>query len=439
MRRLYKILPYIGLFFLFFIWNLLIQPLNLDEVWNYGFAHNIYTGLIPYLDFNMIITPFYPMVMALPFFIFGSNMLIFHIEQAVFLTITCYFLFRLFKERTWILLLLFFFPLTLTFPSYNSFLILLYVLVFYLEKQEGNDYIIGLLLGFLILTKQSVGFCLLLPSLYYFADKKKLMKRLVGCFVPLLLFLSYLLVTKSFASFFDLCIMGLFDFAAGNGKISFWFISGLVLIFGTCFYIWKTKKGLYGFYTLAFYSIMIPLFDINHFQLAVFALLMLVFDSRKVMLPPLLLPLFSLVSIVGIFLVTISYRASDGFLYPNSLSHFEYRALDKSSVLFTEEVNDFIKKYPTKEVVFLNSNAYYFKLVNDMPITYLDLINTGNWGYHGSDKMFIAVKEKQDAIFVIDKNDLSFKKQTDKRVLNYIMEKGKKIKTIRIYDFYIIE
>ena len=30
---------------------------NLDELWNYNFARNIADGLLPYKDFNMVITP----------------------------------------------------------------------------------------------------------------------------------------------------------------------------------------------------------------------------------------------------------------------------------------------------------------------------------------------------------------------------------------------
>ena len=55
----------IALFFIFLIWNLILVPVNLDEIWNYGFSHNIYSGLVPYRDFNMIITPFYNFLMSL--------------------------------------------------------------------------------------------------------------------------------------------------------------------------------------------------------------------------------------------------------------------------------------------------------------------------------------------------------------------------------------
>ena len=61
---------FILLFILFLVWNLLFIPVNLDEIWNYGFTHNIYSGLVPYKDFNMVLTPLFPMIMALPFYIF---------------------------------------------------------------------------------------------------------------------------------------------------------------------------------------------------------------------------------------------------------------------------------------------------------------------------------------------------------------------------------
>ena len=162
-----KVLLYLTLFCIFLVWNLLLVPLNLDEVWNYGFAHNIYSGLIPYKDFNMILTPFYPFLMSLPFHLFGSSMLVFHIEQAIILVVLCFMLFYLLKEKAWFIILFFFFPLPFSFPSYNLFLFFLFVLLLILEKKKANDYFIGFVLGLSILTKQSVGFCLFLVSFYY--------------------------------------------------------------------------------------------------------------------------------------------------------------------------------------------------------------------------------------------------------------------------------
>ena len=70
----YKWIFKYGLIFVLSLIFLNFIPFDLDEIWNYGFMHNIYSGLVPYKDFNMVITPFFPMLFSLPFFIFGSNL-----------------------------------------------------------------------------------------------------------------------------------------------------------------------------------------------------------------------------------------------------------------------------------------------------------------------------------------------------------------------------
>ena len=43
-----------------------------DEIWIYGFGTNIVDGLIPYKDFNMVITPFFPYLLSIVLSIFGK-------------------------------------------------------------------------------------------------------------------------------------------------------------------------------------------------------------------------------------------------------------------------------------------------------------------------------------------------------------------------------
>ena len=154
------------LFFLF--WNLIVQAINLDEIWNYGFSYAIVRGEIPYLDFNMVITPLFPFLMALFLKIFGNSILVFHVIFSLILGGMFYILFKLIKEKSYIVLFFLIFPLSVLFPSYNLFFLFLYILLIYLEREEANDYLIGLVLAGLILTKQTVGLMLILPNLFYF-------------------------------------------------------------------------------------------------------------------------------------------------------------------------------------------------------------------------------------------------------------------------------
>ena len=438
-KELRKFTFYVVLFFIFLFWNLIISPVNLDEVWNYGFAHNIYNGLIPYKDFNMVITPLYPFIISLPFYLFGSNMLVFHITNACMLTILSSFLFKLVDKKALIIILFLLFPLPITFPSYNIFLFFLLVLIIYCEKNCVNDYIIGILLAFVCLTKQSVGICMLLPSLYYLKDKHKLFKRFIGFIGPCFMFLVYLLCTNSIVQFFDLCLFGLFDFAEENGKQFnvYWFLFIIVIVF-TFILIKKDKRDIANNYALAFYSILIPLFDTYHFQVMLLGFLFIIIQKLK-FLEKINLTLLFVGIVIGVSSVYFIKRYDSRIVYPNDIKYFEYRLLDYDSINFTKEVNSFIKENSDKEIIFLCSNGYYFRIVNDMKIGYIDLINAGNWGYNGSDKIFDTISNIKNAIYIVDESELDEVKQTDKKIIKYILENGRKVKTIRIYDIYILE
>ena len=188
-----------------------------DVLWNYGFSYALSKGEIPYLDFNMILTPLYPMIMSLILKI-NTNILLFYLANAFLITVIFYFLFKMVKEKAWLFLVFLVFPIpAVVFPSYNLFLLFLAILLIYCEEEKKSDYLIGLLLGFSILTKQTVGVFLVAPSLiYYHKDLKKIMKRIIGLLIPNFFFLLYLLVTESFKAFCDLCIFGLFDFSSSN-------------------------------------------------------------------------------------------------------------------------------------------------------------------------------------------------------------------------------
>lgn len=437
-KRYKSLILIIFLFLLFLLFNLILFPTNLDEIWNYGFSHNLYSGLIPYKDFNMVITPFYPFIMSLGFHIFGSSMLVFHVEHAIILICLCVLLFLLIDKKAWFIVALMLFPVNVSFPSYNIFLYFLLVLIIYLEKEKKSDYLIGFLLGLCVLTKHSVGLCLLLPSLYYIKDLKKVGRRFLGFIVPLFVFIIYLIITKSMIPFIDLCILGLFDFASENGKaFNIYFLLFIIMIGITMYFIVKDRKNLVNYYVLAFYSIMIPLFDIYHFMVAFLAFLILILSKvKKDIIKP---GLFGISIILFSAVLLMDSRFKSKIIYPNNIKHFEYRFIDYDSILFTNKVNDYIKKNSDREFVFLNSNGYYFRLINDMKISYIDLINAGNFGYNGSDKLLKEIKKRKNSIFLVDKSELSPIKQSDKQALNYVIDNGKKIGNIDFFDIYVFD
>ena len=409
MKKKRLIIGSILLFFLFLGTALFCTVFGCDEIWNYGFAVSIYKGLVPYRDFNMVITPFYPFLMSLPFHIFGINELVLQITNSLFLVIA-------------------------------FFLFVLFVFLLYCEEKGANDIVIGLILGFLFLTKQTVGICILACSiLFYLKNIKKNIKRILGFLIPVTIVIIYLIINNAFIDFIDLCFMGLIDF--GSKNVSTPFIMTFVfilLIINALYYIIKYPKSIFNYYVLAFYSIMLPLIDIYHVQVAFLAFIVLncynlnISDKYDKYIK-----VFSIMSYIGIGLII--FISSYPYTYPNDINHFEYRLIANPNIKFTKKVNNYMKKHDDKEMLLLVADAYYFKIIQDKKINKLDLINNGNCGYNGSKKIVDELKKHKESLFIINEVDFNKKSQIDKGALYYIKNNYKKVDSIGIYDIYSLE
>ncbi len=425
-------IKYFLVFFFFLYWSLIVQPISLDEIWNYGFSHNIYKGLIVYRDFNMVMTPLYSMLMSMFFLLFGSSMLVMHTVNSVMLTGMIYLIERIIKKKynIGIFLILLIFPMSLVFPSYNIFLLMLFILIICLEKERRNDYLIGFILGFFILTKQSVGvFVTLVGLLYVIKSKDRFLKRLVGCFVPCFCFLIYLILSNSLLSFLDLCFFGLLDFGKSNGSsFNYLLVFGIFLLFLNIYLIYKNKGNIYYFYLLSFFSIMIPLFDLYHVLIFVFSFIFIYLVENNVLFKCkyLNINLFIWGFFFGIIFISSFYRFSDKVYFPNEINHFEYRMVNDKYLNYSEMINGRYLEYRELgyRVVFLSADGYYFKLINDEEIDYLDLINSGNWGYDGSRKLVDEVRTCNNCIFFLDEDEIGKNKQTDQKLLKYVQKNG---------------
>ena len=229
----------------------------------------------------------------------------------------------------------------------------------------------------------------------------------------------------------------MFDFASGNGHIiNLFSISTIILIIITILFIKRKPNNINNYYILMFYSINLPIFDLYHFQISLVAFLLLIFMNKNIDLK-LNSMLITICSIIGIGLITFfsNYKSLNNLVFPNDLNNFQYRNISKVYIQKTKKLNKFIHK--NKEVIFLDYNSYYLKIINDLPINYLDLINSGNWGYDGSNKLLKVIKDRKDAIYVVPKIDLE--QQTDKKVVKYVIDNGKKIGSILSYNLYTLE
>lgn len=433
-----KVIKYVFVFICSLVFLNFI-PFDLDEIWNYGFMHSMYSGLVPYRDFNMVVTPFFPLLFSLPFHLFGSNLLVVNVCQSLLIVLTYVLLEKLIGDKANILLLLMFFNYDMMYASYNYFIFFLFLSLLYLEKNKSNDYVIGIVIGLAVLTKQSVGGLLAIVLLYYvFKEKdfKKLVKRVIGAMLPVGLFLIYLAVTGAFADFVNLCILGLFDFGTNNYVGVRALVLGYILLIGAVIYfIVKRRNSIDKYYVLAFSTIAVPMFDYFHIKFFVLALLILVLEKINIKKINLNLLLYG--SMIGIVFINLIVSVDGDMVYPNSIKHFEYRYISSKHIKETQLVSEKLKDYSDKELLLLFEQSYYYKISNDFPINHFDLINTGNWGYKGSEKLLKELKKKKDAVFVINRLSYEGTRQTDKTALNYVLKNCKKIDEIYGFEFYI--
>lgn len=431
--------------FAFFAMSFFFSSIDGDVLWNYGFSYAISKGEIPYLDFNMIITPFYPMFNAIFLKIFSNNILVFYIINSFLITLMFNLLFKMFNYKTWILFLFLFFPLpAVVFPTYNMLLIFLVLLLIYLEKNDGNDYLIGIILGISILTKQTVGCFLCLPSLFYFYKNcKKIGKRITGCCIICSMFFLYLLFCGTLEEFFSLCFLGMLDFHNANTRVfNIFFFLTLLLDFIIVYKIVKDKRNINNWYVLCFSIVNVPLFDVNHFEYFLFLFLALFLEKLTIHKKQLCYCslLFSLCYIFIFFYNTVGFSIS----YPNHYNNFEVRLLYNKNGEFAirDRLNKYINKNKNNNIVLFSSEAYFYKITNEMDINYFDLLNKGNHGYNGTKRMINKIREMPKGTkFILDygefkKKDRYQRQQINKEIMKYVIDNGKLIDEFDCFRVY---
>lgn len=434
-----KVLKYIVLFILIVLFQIFL-PLDLDEIWNYGFAHNIATGLIPYKDFNMVITPFYPFFTSL-FLLIKSNILVMYIIQAILILFTYSLLEKIYSDKANIFILLLFLFFDCIYPSYNSFMIFLFIILIFLEEYEKNNYLIGIIIGLFILTKQSVGICILISNIICLLirkDYKKILKRLIGIILPISIFIIFLLFSNSYKEFLNLCIYGLYDFGKDNRlNFNIVYILFFVFLIILLYLIKKEPKNIIYWYVIGFLSIIIPLFDINHF--CFFLIVFITF----IVIPKIKLDNFNydLVTKVILLLLTIFIIVNSidnkSFYYPNKVNHFEYKYTTKNHEKELNKITNLYDKYEDYNIVFLSRSSYLYKLVADKKINYLDLINRGNFGSNSTNKLYNMLKQQKNALFVVQITSFTKNDQTDTIALKFINKYCKKIDEFDDFKLYI--
>ena len=358
------------------------------------------------------------------------------------------FLFQLFGKKAWIYftLLSISYPISMSsiiFPGYNFLLLFFLVILFYLEKEKKSDLFIGILLGCCFLTKQTVGGLLLLVSIYYlFIDYRKFLIRILGFLFSIAFFLCLFLVQGNFWEFLNLCFFGLFDFK--NSNLAFdWFY---VLLFFVAFLILiiriiKKPKDIKNYYVLLFSSCVYPIVDYYHVSLFLGAFFLLILEDIHIKRD------ISIYCIIFSLALGIIWFGVEKFSISNmrfiSYPNFPYTMVSESYDYRFQKLENYIQKLDDPVIFLLRSSEnYFYKIKNNLDITYFDLPNYGNYGYDGIEEIIDRIKKERGSYFVVDRSAYLSKSTTQqyiKEVFSYIAKNSTLVKKIDYYEIYHYE
>ena len=427
------VIKYILLFFFFVFILLLFGNDNTDNIWNYGVSHALRMGELPYRDYNSITTPLYQFIMSIGLFIYDSY-LIFIIEQAILCTIFCFILEKLVKDNFWVVLALLLFPIFyFFFANYNFLVMLLFILLLYLEKEEKPDYLIGIVLGLLVLSKHTVGGVILIFSLFATKDIKRSVKRLLFSLIPMMIFLIYLLITNTFMNFLDLCVFGLFDFAESNKYFSLFFISITILCLIYTIYSFIKKKDILNYYLIPAFTLLLPIIDMFHSMYFIVFFLVIIF-SREPLINKKIPNRLGISIIITCIVCNALAGSIYNHMYLSSNGYMKYLLCDKDR---KDYIKDVLKKYKSYDKAYmLSMYSMYFDIESNKKITYFDIPLYGNFGYNGLDKMKKKIDNMHNTyFFVLDSEN----RQYINKINKYVRNNFKYVENVYDMDIYYKE
>lgn len=403
-----------------------------DLIWNYGFSYNIASNLTIYKDFNMVITPLYPLICSIVMKLLGNNFLIFNLTNTVLLSSMYYFIYKKYPKSFIPSIVLISFILR---PSYNFLIV--FLLLILLNLEEDKDFLIGILLGLIFLTKQSF-ILLCIPSIIYIRKPKKILKRISGFLISCVLIGLYLAINNSLYEFINYTFLGLFSFGSKNS----FFNLGTIFILGLiCFLIFYYVKhnNVKVLYLITYQIMAYPIFNAMHILFSVIPVIIYFLDRM----------VKGLENKMGSinYLKYVNYMALVLLVCPILSLFLQYHFKDLSKGVGALEYKDIDSKYLVnasridKEIdnldktYFIMYDAYVYKLLLNKKINNYDLLLNGNMGYNGEAKVIDYFNSlDSDTYFLLN---LEYEGgQLSKKIDSYIRNNYKKIKTFNNLVLY---
>ncbi len=391
-----RIIIFLIFLLLFFLVSSLIV-IDGDEVNCFGFSYNIARGLIPYKDFNMVMGPLYSLIMTPLIKLIGNYYIVFKLEHCVIYSLIFTFIYEKFNIKT--LFIFFIFCARDTLFGYNSFVLILFLAILLLHdsKVKSKNIIIGILIGIIIMTKQNIGFCLLI--VYLLINRHKI-KECFSVFISVIPVIIYLIINNTVKEYIDFCYLGLGSFF-DNLYIDLNSIVGYLIFFVPFVYmILKRKKNDPEIlYILAFQSISIPIFDEQHiFAGAVPIVYYILLKNNNYIID---YYIKSFTTVFFVIFIGVSLKGSKLMIENNFL---KYQLVNKNVPNYLKKYSNYIDNNSNYRIYLFMENAYLLKIYRNEPIDFYDMIDKGNMG--SNEKYYVEKMEKdcsnKKCMFILD-------------------------------------
>lgn len=484
-----------------------INPIsNLDEIWNYNTARAITQNLIPYKDISMITTPLLPMITALFLKLIANEVIVSRVLASVLWGGVLFSIFKILKllikeENTCLIIIAL---LGLLFRDcycidYNILSLMFSLIILYIELKnidkphfENNktDFLIGILAGLTVCTKQSIGAILAIIVVGYkiiFVQNKKefieylktAFKRIIGILIPMILVFIYLIATNSLQDFINYAVLGISTFSnkipyaqlMNNDKKEIQILSRimpfilLAMAVLTIVLQNKKKKENIGnidnkiltmlIYSLSTIIIMYPISDEIHFLIAstitfiglayiLYLLGIAIYNKINLQSKKKIYKITSLmISIIAIAFIAVrgienitEYTKQEK---NETIEHYKNIQISEYLQERINEIDNFIleQEKENKKVYILDAEAAIYMIpINNYNKDY-DMFLKGNIGKDGQEGQIQKIKQKEtNEITLIRKRNLQSNWQTPTEVVNYVRENLEFMGEVSIYEVY---
>ena len=434
-RKYFSLFFFFCIFFFCLFYLYFFRNITDDELYNYGYAHNILNHLIPYRDFNMIVPPLFSYFCALFQFALGDKLIVYHIVLSLLVTSIFFLVYPRLRYLSFAILA---FSLFYPYFGYNIFSLFLLFLLFSLRDKKYYSLLSPIIIILMILTKQTFVF-LVIPNLIESKNKKRtFFLYLTGFLCSLIYFVWF----DNLYQFINYCFLGMFDFASMNnnsGGILIWielfFIAFLFIYYLHC-------KDIQTLYILFFQIVVFPIVDFFHFCIGIIPIIYFLFKIfRSYRLINHLLFVFFFVIACTLHFVVITKTKYEYLEYYQTKNFMHLRLISRNTSNNISKIKEEIKNNPSLVLFFLGTDAYLMKLNLDIPINQFDNINNGNMGYHGAENYILKIEnicKNKKCMFVFNEEEATGKKpsQTNQLILNYIKDNYKQYYSSTSLDLY---